>query len=188
MILEPLRKAIKILMIFSIILTIAVIFYNSTVPPKESVKQSNAMGQHMAQVIPPKDDGAASGSSGSSSNSGSAANKDVSFDFGKFVQENIRNIAHFMEYGLLGAEMVVYILMFVERKKLVSVLSVIGAFGIACIDEFIQRFSGRNPDMEDVILDVAGYVSIMILSYLIALVFVLLSKLASAITGVKSSI
>ena len=96
MITEILKKTVRILMIFSIILTICVIFYNSSVPPEESIQQSNAVKDHMADMIPPKDD-----STATDSDEDSRGDSIVGFfDIGAFIQDNIRNIAHFMEYGL----------------------------------------------------------------------------------------
>ena len=60
--------------------TVVIIFVNSALPPEVSAEQSGTVGGIIAEIIPPDT------------------------DLGAFIQEYLRKIAHFTEYGLLGIE------------------------------------------------------------------------------------
>lgn len=78
--------------------------------------------------------------------------------YNTFLYQNIRKIAHFAEYALLGAEMTAYHLSrrCVPRPRRWA-LFVLGPV-IASIDELLQFISARAPRVTDVLLDCSGYV------------------------------
>ena len=79
---------------------------------------------------------------------------------GAFVLRNVRKLAHFFEYGVLGIECAVYVLSFSERKVVGGFRATVFAVMAALIDETIQIFSGRGPMIADVWLDVLGFVTL----------------------------
>ncbi len=79
---------------------------------------------------------------------------------GAFVLRNVRKLAHFFEYGVLGIECAVYVLLFSENKGIGALRAAIFAVMAALIDETIQIFSGRGPMIADVWLDVFGFVTL----------------------------
>lgn len=75
----------------------------------------------------------------------------------------VRKMAHFTEYAVLGIELRTLIGIYrrngktvLFNKEMVFVPTVLYAFFTAFIDETIQIFSGRGPQIADVWLDVFG--------------------------------
>ncbi len=93
---------------------------------------------------------------------------------GGFIHGNIRKIAHFCEYGLLGAECTAYLFLFVDKRLRGAAYMSVFAFFAAFTDETIQIFSGRGPMIADVWLDVAGF---FCLSAITAAAFILFNKI-----------
>ena len=76
------------------------------------------------------------------------------------VKINIRKVAHFCEYALLGAE-TSFLCLLTENNKKKKWLSFL-MFGIvtASLDEAIQNFApGRDSAVRDVFIDMSGYIS-----------------------------
>ena len=76
------------------------------------------------------------------------------------VKINIRKVAHFCEYALLGAE-TSFLCLLAENNKKKKWLSFL-MFGIvtASLDEAIQNFApGRDSAVRDVFIDMSGYIS-----------------------------
>ena len=134
----------RIALIIAIIATIIFVFYNSCLSKEESSQQSNAVGEIIGVILP--DD----------------------TDFKLFLLDNIRKIAHFTEYGLLGIEIAIYILIY-ERKrwKMFTPASALVPFFVGFIDETIQIFSERGPSISDVWIDIGGFVFFSSIAYLV---------------------
>lgn len=65
----------------------------------------------------------------------------------------LRKVAHFTEFACLGA----FLTRFLFLLKKPRLLSLAGAFLIACCDETIQRFvPDRGPSFKDVLIDTSG--------------------------------
>lgn len=112
-------------------LTLAVIWGNSLMPVRISAQMSNdsaAWLQRFLQLTGP---------------------------VGLFVLRYLRKIAHFLEYTLLGAE-----LMLLLGKKRVALSPLVrclsAALWAAVADESLQILSGRGPLVTDVLLDLCG--------------------------------
>ena len=135
----------RIALIVAIIATVIFVFYNSCLSKEESSEQSNAASQVIEALLP---DGTA---------------------FKEFVLENIRKIAHFTEYGILGTEVALYILIY-ERKrcKMFAPLSLLVPVLVGFLDESIQVLSERGPSITDVWIDIGGYFAFSILVYIVA--------------------
>lgn len=134
------RNLIKLLFLLLIIATVSFIFIQSMVPPEESAEQSGAVGEIIGEIIPPET------------------------SVGGYVQANIRKIAHFVEFAVLGAEVSVYIILFIRKIKYAA-FSFLFAFVMAFFDETVQIFSGRGPQITDVWLDVSGFAASAVLIY-----------------------
>ena len=65
----------------------------------------------------------------------------------------LRKIAHFLEFGCLGA-LCYWLFSMLDKHRLLALLC---GFAAACVDETIQCFvPGRGPRITDVLLDSAG--------------------------------
>jgi VanZ family protein len=65
----------------------------------------------------------------------------------------LRKIAHFSEFAMLGM-CLTWRLGMLEKKK---ILALVYGFGVACMDELIQRFvPNRGPSLRDVAIDTCG--------------------------------
>ena len=134
---------LRIFLIALITATLAFTFIQSSLPPEESANESDKVGEIVGEIIPPDTKP------------------------GAFIQVNLREIAHFVEFFMLGTEITVYLLIF-HRDKRTVLTSVLFAPILALTDESIQHFSNRTPELSDVWLDVCGYVSA---AFITALVF-----------------
>lgn len=99
---------------------------------------------------------------------------EISGDFSRWVKELIaallgqelggegghgllRKLAHFTEFGCLGAVLSWLLRMLRQRQWEYLVMPLCGGFVVACIDETIQRFvPDRGPGILDVGIDTAG--------------------------------
>ena len=131
---ELLFKAARILLIILMIGTVAFIFINSMLPPEVSTAESDTVKEIIVEMLP--DDSRAE----------------------SFVENYIRKIAHFTEYGLLGIELAVYLTFFTKRRIRVFALATLAPLFVGFADETIQRFSQRGPSIDDVWIDIGGFV------------------------------
>ena len=110
--------------------------------PEKSLEESNTSAEILENIIP------------------------ADTAVGNFVFENIRKIAHFTEYGLLGIELALYVAVFTRNKKKSVLATLLFAFITAFLDETIQIFSGRTSSIADVWLDLSGFAVFSALTYL----------------------
>jgi VanZ family protein len=116
-------------------------------PPEKSSEQSSAVGEIIEEIIPPET------------------------PVGGYVQTNIRKIAHFVEFAALGAEVAVFVILFLKKRNFVFLSFGFGIL-IALLDETIQVFSKRGPEITDVWLDFFGFASFAVIVYTVsALIF-----------------
>ena len=129
----------KSLEIFRIILavlmlgTLIFIFVNSALPPEVSDEQSAAVGGFITSLLP----------------EGTRLHS--------FVSEYIRKIAHFTEYGLLGIETALYVLLYAKRRGRAVLTTLPLPLFVGFTDETVQIFSGRGPAISDVWIDIGGF-------------------------------
>ena len=135
---DRMKKIVVIAVIFA---TLIFIFARSAKSPEQSTAESDKVADIVATIIPP------------------------TTETGLFINENIRKIAHFLEYGLLGMECAFYVLFFEKDKRRGAAL--MGAFGFASafLDETIQIFSNRGPAISDVWLDLSGFATLSLLTF-----------------------
>ncbi len=155
---STLVKILQYLLLLAIVGTVAFIFINSMLPPAQSAEQSDTVKDIIVEILP--DDSRAE----------------------SFVEQYIRKIAHFTEYGLLGLECAVYLMLFTGRRVKTLSLAMLTPFFVGFTDETIQHFSKRGPMIEDVWIDVGGFV----LFYLLALAALYLIFLA--VKAIKAKI
>ena len=141
------KNILRLLVILLIISTLAFIFTQSMLPPEKSSEQSSAVGEIIEVIIPPET------------------------PVGGYVQTNIRKIAHFVEFAALGAEVAVFVILFLKKRNFVFLSFGFGIL-IALLDETIQIFSKRGPEITDVWLDFFGFASFAVIVYTVsALIF-----------------
>ena len=146
-----------------IVLTIALIFIHSALSPEVSSKESEAVGGVVEEVID------------------KVAPNNPSLK--EYVSKNIRKIAHFIEFALLGLEVTVFAYVGYRQKyslteacdtvacgKYYSVLKhIFGTliFGllIAFSDESMQILSNRGPSVKDIWIDLFGYSSQSLITF-----------------------
>ena len=157
----------RILLIVAIICTLSFTFYQSMLPPEESNEVSNSVSDAIEPIIP------------------------SDTPTGSYVHTNLRKIAHFIEFAALGAEVALFVILFLPTwgaspcKKLKFALHSYAIAPItALIDETIQIFTDRGPAITDVWIDTAGFVTLATLSYLIYLAIVIIRR---HVAGIRKS-
>ena len=138
------KDAIRILLIVLIILTVAFIFIQSAKSPERSAEDSDRVGEMVEEIIPPDTPP------------------------GEFIQINLRKIAHFVEFSVLGLEVALYVWLFARKRSFILASYPIALF-IALLDETVQIFSGRGSSLSDVWLDFSGFLTMATLFYGVAL-------------------
>ena len=129
---SKLFELLRYFLIALIVATLAFIFIRSTKPPEKSMEESNEFAEFVEEIIPPDTDA------------------------GEYVQKNIRKLAHFTEFMILGVFVSFYVCIY-NRRIFAAILSLgFGLVSAAC-DETIQIFSGRGPAVTDVFIDFAGF-------------------------------
>ena len=137
------KRVLSVLLTLIVLLTVAFIFYNSSLPPEQSAEQSGAVGGIIAEIIPPET------------------------ELGGFLQKYIRKIAHFTEYGLLGIELALMCVFLVKRRMPFALGSLFFAGTVALVDETVQIFSERGPTVSDIWIDIGGFLFFSALAYLV---------------------
>ncbi len=125
-------KVLRILHILLIVATVLFIFIQSMKSPEDSKEESDKVGDIIEEIIPPDEPA------------------------GEFIQINLRKIAHFTQFFILGVEVAAYVLIFMRRTRW-GLLTYPLALFTAFFDESIQIFSGRGPAIFDVWIDFFGY-------------------------------
>jgi len=77
--------------------------------------------------------------------------------------ENVRKLAHFLEYAILGC--VTMTLKLKHHRRLSDILLL--GLGIAVIDETIQLFDGRTSSIKDIWIDMAGFLSAILIVWVV---------------------
>ncbi len=130
----------KIVLISLIAVTVLSCFVQSLMPPAVSSEESSTVADIIALIF------------------------STDTPFGAFVVNNIRKIAHFCEYGLIGVELAIYSLLYTEDKRRAAISSLAFAHAVAFVDESLQILSKRGPSIADVWLDSFGFVTFYLLT------------------------
>jgi VanZ family protein len=133
------EKILKISLIALILMTLAFIFGNSLLSKEASGEESEAVSGFLEKIFPP------------------------TTAFGSFLSENIRKIAHFVEFFTLGAELGLYSCLFLNDKKRGIASGALLCFFVAFFDESLQILSERGAQIKDVWLDFFGSATALIL-------------------------
>lgn len=139
----------------TLFLTLAFIFIQSSLPPSASGSEIDAVGGAMGNIF-----------------SADSA-------FGAFLQRNVSNIAHFCEYGVLGAQISIGIFMWFNERLRWSAVSLFAAVSVSFLDESVQILSGRHASVVDMWIDVLGY---SVFYMLAALIFAIIRRKKSKAT------
>lgn len=134
------RKVAQIVLLLLIFLTVAFILIQSMIPPEESQKESDTVGDIIADIIPPETPP------------------------GEYIQINLRKIAHFVEFAILGVFTSLYVIFYLGKFKAMA-LTFPAALILALLDETVQIFSERGPSVKDVWIDFLGFAIVCVLSY-----------------------
>lgn len=144
----------RIFLILMMLGTLIFIFVNSCLPKELSSEESAAVGGFITSLIP----------------------EDT--DLYRFVTEYIRKIAHFTEYGMLGIEIAVYIMIYEKRRLHFALLSASVPFFVGFTDETIQILSDRGPSISDVWIDIGGFIFFSVIAWGVMYLLAFLYKLA----------
>ena len=139
------RKAGKYVLLCLTVLCLVFIFFNSLQNAASSSRQSGRLVTFVTNVI--------------HSLTGKTAESGV-------VTHLIRKAAHFSEFALLGFLGTSTVAAF--RHKVYGSVQQIAFWGLlaAVTDEFLQGFSaGRSPEVKDVFLDLAGFLTGLVLAW-----------------------
>ena len=157
------RAVVRGVLIALMAATLVFIFSNSLKSPAQSSADSSAVSGFLATLFPP----------------------DTAF--GEFIKSNIRKIAHFLEYGLLGTEVAIYVCLYTKNKYKCAGCSVPLAVCIGFIDETLQYISNRGPAVSDIWVDVGGFTAFSLLTYGAVCVAYLLPKAVKKIHMEKNN-
>ena len=160
---ERLLLVTRIVLIALVAATLAFIFGNSILPPDESKEQSDTVKDIILEILP----------------DGSPAES--------FVEQYIRKIAHFSEYGLLGIEVALYMIILERRRLRFAPLSLIFALLVSFTDESIQMFTERGPAIMDVWIDVGGFAFFSLITYAVFALSLLAALAVRALRARKNT-
>ena len=145
------NKLFKIALLILIIATLAFIFVQSMIPPNKSQAESDKVGDIIGEIIPPDT------------------------PTGDYIQNNIRKLAHLVEFFVLGCEVALYMILYMPRIRWAALL-LPSALLVALLDESIQIFSGRGPSILDVWIDFFGFFISSVIFYTVACVVIFISE------------
>lgn len=156
--------AFRLFLIAMIICTLTFTFYQSSLPKRESAEASQTLSERLEPYIP------------------------STTPTGAFVHKNIREIAHFTEFFTLGAEVALYIIFFAphadsspKSRLRFCIYSLALSPIIPLLDETFQIFTNRGPEIVDVWLDTAGYVTASVIVFAVYYVTIyIMSRIAKA--------
>ena len=134
------RKRWNIVLVLLLVLTLAFIWGNSLLPRTESQEISRGL---LAELC--------------------AALEHVGLHLDPQNDHWLRKLAHFGEFGLLGAELCT--LLFLNRRARPQgfVNCAFAGLVVAVTDEALQLISNRGSQVQDVLLDFAGFVTGLLL-------------------------
>lgn len=141
---------IRVLLIVGYICSLLFTFYQSSLPKEESKAESDAVLEWLEPIIP------------------------SDTPVGEYVHTNIREIAHFAEFFIQGIFLSLYIVLFIPsvsfdirgRLKYIIGTYVLSPI-IPLLDETLQVFTSRGPEITDVWVDTFGFVCSISAVYLI---------------------
>lgn len=130
------RKRWNIVLVLLLVLTLAFIWGNSLLPRTESQEISRGL---LAELC--------------------AALEHVGLHIDPQNDHWLRKLAHFGEFGLLGAELCT--LLFLNRRARPQgfVNCAFAGLAVAVTDEALQLISNRGSQVQDVLLDFAGFLA-----------------------------
>ena len=134
------RKRWNIVLVLLLVLTLAFIWGNSLLPRTESQEISRGL---LAELC--------------------AALEHVGLHLDPQNDHWLRKLAHFGEFGLLGAEL--GLLLCLNRRQSVQgfVNCAFAGLAVAVTDEALQLISNRGSQVQDVLLDFAGFLTGLLL-------------------------
>ena len=116
-----------------LLLTLGFIWGNSLLPVRQSLSFSDASAHWLSTFLDPDS------------------------PIARFLLENVRKIAHFAEFSLLGVELC--LLKGARSRTLCGAAQTLSAgLWIAVADEALQMISARGPRISDVLIDLGGVV------------------------------
>jgi hypothetical protein len=133
------KRSLNRLLIILISITLAFIWVNSALPSAES----NTISDKVTKAV-----------------GGEVLDRDTDEDIvaGTWLTDkHVRKLAHGAEYGILAVEIVLLIVL--SERKIPDKLSTIILAGlcVALIDETIQLFNDRTSMVEDIWIDMSGF-------------------------------
>lgn len=142
-------RLINVALLLLIALTLIFIYAQSMKPEEVSKADSDKVSEIVGEIIPP------------------------TTKPGAYLQNNIRKVAHFTEFFLLGTEIGIYIVLFMRKYKTVLLSYPLGLI-LAFFDESIQILSDRGPMISDVWVDLFGFSTAITLVYAVLFTAMLL--------------
>ncbi len=138
------NKTVQAVLLFLILAMLAFIFIQSMIPPEESLKESDKVGDIVADIIPPES------------------------TVGEYIQINLRKIAHFVEFAILAILVSLYVVLYLNDYKVMLLTFPISLI-LAVLDETIQIFSKRGASVKDIWIDFLGFAVVSLLFYTVYL-------------------
>lgn len=146
------QNILKLIVLLLLIITLAIIFSNSLEPVVESSKKSQDTMNRFAPVL------------------------GIVFGKGHVSEHLVRKLAHFSEFALLGAELMLFSVL--NSRESAQGLSNCLFFGLssAVTDESLQMLTDRDPQVIDVLLDFSGVLAGVLFILFAVLIIKLIKK------------
>lgn len=84
------------------------------------------------------------------------------------VESHVRKVGHFTEFFVLGSSLGLYVTLQGTKGKDKATFLVFPALFVPLMDETIQMFNDRGPQVRDIWIDIAGYTCGCLLTLLVA--------------------
>ncbi len=139
---KKMRK-LEIALLVLIALNLTFIFVHSMLPPKVVDREVELMKDIISAIFP-SDGGVV-----------------------EYTESSADKIAHFIEFGALGILTSLFISLYAIKPWILALASLLFAESVAIIDETIQIFSGRCPDIADLWTDLFGFSALSLIIYFV---------------------
>lgn len=130
-----------------ILLTLMFIFGNSLLNVEKSIQASDAAAHAVQQIVDPQQENTGN----ATVNPQATTHPNLNY----FIK-NIRSAAHAIEFFVLGLELALLSVLY-EKPKFKSIYLLFStAVVTAVIDESLQFLNDRGPQVQDILMDIAG--------------------------------
>ena len=149
------KRKTHVVAVILMLLTVIFIFTRSLKSPEESRAESDTVADTVTDVVV------------SVIGDETPRQQEASMKASAFIENNIRKIAHLVEFAVLGAEAAVLLLLLrrdgvVKRRRICLACAIFFGVLVASADESLQLLSHRGASPTDVFIDTVGYLALLL--------------------------